>query len=221
MFALPKNKIILPSKISEELAEETGLHIGDGSMNFYNKKGLYQLRGHITDDKMHYDTRISKLYKDLYNLDISLRKMKSTRVYGFQIWSNEMVLFKHKILKLPLGKKNTIKIPEIFTKKEEYLAALIRGIFDTDGTFYLEPKNNSLYPRIEITTISRQLYLQLIKYLKNLDFRTTGWVMKRKCYKPAYRVTVRGRKMLNKWIKEISPKNPKFWLKFKYYLRNS
>ena len=45
--------------VTEELAEETGLHIGDGSMNFYKNKGelkgLYQLRGHMTDDKEHYD----------------------------------------------------------------------------------------------------------------------------------------------------------------------
>ncbi|MFH1503480.1 MAG: hypothetical protein ABIE36_02390 [Candidatus Diapherotrites archaeon] len=45
----------IPSKISEELAEEIGWHIGDGSMNFYKNrgklKGFYQLRGHIKDDK--------------------------------------------------------------------------------------------------------------------------------------------------------------------------
>jgi len=28
----------IPSKISCELAEETGWHIGDGSMNFYKNK---------------------------------------------------------------------------------------------------------------------------------------------------------------------------------------
>ena len=41
-------------KITPELAEEVGWHIGDGSMNFYKGKGLYQLRGHIEDDKEHY-----------------------------------------------------------------------------------------------------------------------------------------------------------------------
>ena len=34
---LNKN-IKLPRKITTELAEETGLHIGDGSMNFYKNK---------------------------------------------------------------------------------------------------------------------------------------------------------------------------------------
>ena len=65
-----KSQIILPGELTSELAEETGIHIGDGSMNFYkarNKlKGLYQLRGHINDDKEHYDKRIKYLYKKIY-----------------------------------------------------------------------------------------------------------------------------------------------------------
>jgi len=31
--------MIIPKKITPELAEETGWHIGDGSMNYYNNKG--------------------------------------------------------------------------------------------------------------------------------------------------------------------------------------
>ena len=46
----------VPTEITEELAEETGWHIGDGSMNFYcnqgKLKGLYSLRGHIVDDNL-------------------------------------------------------------------------------------------------------------------------------------------------------------------------
>ena len=76
-----------PSEITSELAEETGWHIGDGSMNFYkNKKhsgGLYQLRGHIEDDKEHYIGRIAPIFKKLYGIDINLREMPSTRVFGF------------------------------------------------------------------------------------------------------------------------------------------
>ena len=108
---IPKSRedIILPGKSSEELAEETGLHIGDGSMNFYENKydirGIYSLRGHIKDDKEHYDKTIKKLYKNLYGINVSLRDMPSDGVYGFQKWSNNLVNFKHKILKLCLGKK--------------------------------------------------------------------------------------------------------------------
>lgn len=55
--------LALPEEVSPDLAEEIGLHIGDGSMNFYCGKGLFQLRGHIMEDKAHYQKRIKRLYK--------------------------------------------------------------------------------------------------------------------------------------------------------------
>ena len=90
--------IKLPKEITSDLAEETGLHIGDGRMNFYKNRGLYQLRGHFNDDKEHYNTRINELYKKLYNFKPSMRDMESTGVYGFQIWSNAIAHFKNNIL---------------------------------------------------------------------------------------------------------------------------
>src|SRR3989338_7844348 len=106
-----------PSNISNELAEEVGWHIGDGSMNFYKNsgklRGIYQLRGHIEEDREHYIKRIKPLFKQIYNLDISLRKMPSTRVFGFQVWNDDLVKFKQG-LGLTLGKKFDISIPKVF-----------------------------------------------------------------------------------------------------------
>jgi len=108
--------------ISSELAEETGWHIGDGSMNFYNQdgkmRGLYQLRGHIEDDKQHYLDRIKPIFESIYGIKINLREMPSTRVFGFQIWNDELANFKLK-LGLPLGKKWDISIPKDFLGSNE------------------------------------------------------------------------------------------------------
>jgi len=127
--------IKIPPIISE-LAEETGWHIGDGSMNFYNVhgklRGIYQLRGHIEDDKPHYIKRIKPVFEELYKVKINLREMPSTRVFGFQIWDDNLVKFKQNI-GLPLGKKFDVAIPKIFLKNNKLKIALIRGIFDTDG----------------------------------------------------------------------------------------
>ena len=50
----PKKKIqdlILPKSYSKELAEETGIHIGDGSMYLYKEKyGVYCFSGHEQED---------------------------------------------------------------------------------------------------------------------------------------------------------------------------
>lgn len=91
----------IPSKISTELAEEIGWHIGDGSMNFYKNRrklrGLYQLRGHIEDDKKHYEKRVKPLFEKLFEIKLKIREMPSTRVTGFQIWNNELINFKKKV----------------------------------------------------------------------------------------------------------------------------
>jgi len=107
-----KKKIIVPNKMNSLLAEEIGLHLGDGSMNYYNGKGFYQLRGHINDDKPHYLSRIKEIYKILFNIDVSLREMPSSGVFGFQIWSDDLVKFKSEVLGLPLGKKINFGIPK-------------------------------------------------------------------------------------------------------------
>ena len=211
-------------KISEELAEETGWHIGDGSMNLYlrkgKEKGIYQLRGHIEDDKEHYLVRIKQLFEGLYNLKISLREMSSTRVFGFQIWNNELVNFK-KSLGLPLGKKWDVLIPKVFLQSRELKIAVIRGIFDTDGSIYLEKKNNKLYPTIYIGTICKSLAEQLEFILKEEGFRVTIYSQlnnlhfKRQRY---YKVNIRGVKMFHKFMEEISPKNPKHIRKYHDFL---
>src|SRR3989344_2795029 len=134
-------EIILPKNITEDLAEETGWHIGDGSMNFYNNrgktKGLYQLRGHIEDDKDHYEKRVKPLFEKLFGVKLNIREMPSTRVVGFQLWNTDLVSFKEKI-GLSLGPKHNIEIPKIFLSNTNLKKAVIRGIFDTDGGIYLE-----------------------------------------------------------------------------------
>lgn len=114
-----KDKLKTPSTISPILAEEIGWHLGDGSMNYYGSRGFFQLRGHIKDDKEHYISRVKWIYQAVFNLTVNLRAMPSTRVYGFQIWSNELVNYKRKVLMLPLGKKNDFSIPLKIIQDEE------------------------------------------------------------------------------------------------------
>lgn len=218
--------LILPEKITPELAEETGLHIGDGSMNFYRRgkapKGFYSLRGHIIDDREHYEERIKELYKNIYNLRIPIREMPVTGVFGFQIWSDPLVVFKNKILDLPLGKKLNVKIPSQFFEKEEFLISVVRGIYDTDGNLYLEKKNRKLYPRIGITNVSQELSLQIKKILNGLSIRTTMYIdtKKPKNWNSLYHIETRGVEMLEKFFRIIEPKNPKHIKKREYFLDN-
>ena len=216
----------IPDDISLELAEEVGWHIGDGSMNFYKNrgkvKGLYQLRGHIEDDKKHYEKRIKPLFEKLFGLKLNIREMPSTRVIGFQIWNNDLINFK-KNLGLPLGHKYEVKIPKKFLVNESLKKAVIRGIFDTDGGIYLQKKNNKLYPRVYITTISLILSSQLLKLFDELRIRATRYSQlynKKFNRKRSYIITIRGVEMFHKFIKEIEPKNPKHMAKYQKLLNS-
>jgi DNA-binding transcriptional regulator WhiA len=216
-------KICIPKEVSLELAEETGWHIGDGSMNYYKNKeyvsGLYQLRGHIEDDKEHYIKRIKPIFKLLYDVNINLREMPSTRVFGFQIWNSDLIRFKEK-LGLQIGPKLEVAIPKIFLENDDLKISIIRGIFDTDGGIYLENKNNKLYPRLEIKTISQKLANQLFQIFNELGIRTTKYLNyfnKSDNRKQAYVITIRGDEMFHKFIEIIKPANPKHIKKYLLY----
>jgi len=216
----------LPSKISLELAEEIGWHIGDGSMNFYKNRGklrgFYQLRGHIEDDKEHYEKRIKYLFKKLFDIEIRIRDMPSTRVVGFQIWNDNLIKFKKKF-GLPLGKKYKIAIPKEFLVNINLKKAVIRGLFDTDGGIYLEKKNRKLYPRMYITTISFKLSEQLLELFRDMELRATRHSQlynQEFNRKRSYIITIRGVEMLHKFMKEINPKNPKHQKKYQIFLKS-
>lgn len=211
-----------PSKITPELAEETGWHLGDGSMNYYGTRGLYQLRGHIEDDKPHYLTRIKPIFKKLYGIDISLREMPSTRVFGFQIWSKELVKFKESF-GLTIGPKLDLIIPESLLASNELKAAVLRGIFDTDGCVYLEKKNHKLYPVLQIKSICKRLVEQMSILFNNLGLRATWYrasSTQRGNRKQDYVVTICGEEMLYKFMTTIKPANPKHIAKYEAYRKS-
>lgn len=195
-------------KLNQELAEEMGLHLGDGSMNYYNKKGFYQLRGHIIDDREHYFTRIKYLYEKLFEIKINLRNMSSTGVIGFQIWNTELVKFKEN-LGLPCGKKGNFDIPKTISNKKLFFAFL-RGFFDTDGSIYFENRNNKLYPRIDIKTTSKQFSERTVELLNKYGIKATKYTYYRpeKNWKDLHSIIVRG-KNVQKWINLIGSNNPK------------
>lgn len=212
-------------KISSLLAEETGWHIGDGSMNYYRNRsgiqGFYQLRGHINDDRDHYINYIKQAYQELYGIDISLRTMPSTGVFGFQKWGDNLLEFKRK-LGLPLGKKWAVFIPPLFLKNNFLIVAVIRGIFDTDGCVYIEDKRGRPYPRLEMKTLSEKLAHQLFVLLNALGLRTTQYLQR--AYpesgvpNPEWVIVIRGHDTVQKFFDVIKPKNRKHIDKYQYYI---
>ena len=217
----------LPTEITEELAEETGWHIGDGSMNYYKNngklKGLYSLRGHIIDDKPHYIERIKPIFKQLYDLDVPIHEMPITSVFGFQVWNDALIKFKES-LGLPLGEKKNITIPKHFLISDKLKAAVIRGIFDTDGCVYLEHKHSKLYPSMQFSTTSLPLAKQVHEIYLSLGLRATRHSYEHKDHpnwSTINQVWIRGVEMLHKFMQIINPQNPKHIKKYLSFCENS
>jgi len=197
--------------INKKLAEETGIHSGDGSMNIYKGVSTYTLACHHIDDKEYMDTFLVPLYDEIYDIKPKARRW-SKGSYGFRIHDKKIIGFKHDILGLPYGKKSHIEIPSAILKRTDLMKAFIKGFVDTDGginTFLANQKK--VYPRIEMCNTSIELVNQINRSLLDLGFKTSIWTVNhnKPGWRTALRLTVNGFHMLKKWKKEIGFSNPK------------
>ena len=133
--------------ISEALAEEAGIHTGDGSMNVYPLPNgpYYTVACHHIEDKAYMDNIVLPLIRQIYGKTPKPR-FWSQGTYGFRMRSWEIIQFKHQTLGFPLGKKERIRIPQIFRNDKKLMYAFLRGLFDTDGCVALWKRKGIFYP---------------------------------------------------------------------------
>ena len=187
-------EIKFPKAMSAPLAEEIGIHLGDGCLS---SKNYFSVKSH-KEEKAYFDFMYD-LYHLLYGIKIQVKEYE--RVWGFEVYSKGLTQFKTQVLGLPIGEKvERIRIPEVVlaTKNKEVYRAIIRGLFDTDGNIYHKKKN--LYPVISITIKSKELIQQLRDMFLKLGFMPV-------VYK--WTIILNGEVMCSKWIREIGSNNPK------------
>lgn len=191
-----EKEIKLPETLTEPLAEEIGVHIGDGTL--LRKKNYFSVRGGINETE-YYKKYLQNLYQKVYNLKPRIFIRDS--VCGFEIYSKAIFKFK-KSIGLPDGKKaRKIDIPEVLRESQDKnsITACIRGIFDTDGFFYA--KDNKEHPRINIFSMSTNLIEKIEFYLKKLGFEPHTH--------EGNKVVVYGWPMVLLWIEKVGTNNPK------------
>ncbi|HYD03173.1 MAG TPA: LAGLIDADG family homing endonuclease [Alphaproteobacteria bacterium] len=195
--------------VNEDVAEEIGMHVGDGSMNIY-KVPSYTLACPNIDDKEFMIDYVIPLYEKIYGINIK-PKLWSKGTYGFRIHSKKLIDFKIS-LGLPLGKKTNIKIPEIILRNDLFMKAFLRGFMATDGSINTFIANKrKIYPRLELTNVSQELMMQINVSLKNFGFRTSTWTTSFNYPKwnKSTRISLNGYEQIIKWDKEIGFINAK------------
>ena len=198
----------LPNKLTPELAEEIGMHIGDGFLS--KRKNEYRLKG--SKNEKNYYKHIGRLYKALFNLDLNIRDYSDT--HGFEIASKGLWKFKNKILGIPAGRKNNIELPHVIKINNiNILTSFIRGVFDTDGSIYFRTNYGfeKYYPSLQIVMLSKKLILGIGEILSMLGFNPYIYNSK----EGYWHIHLNGYKRLEKYSKLVGWSNSKHLNKVK------
>jgi len=170
-----ERKIKIPDEMSERLAEEIGIHVGDGSLGIYNLPNqtmwLYRISGSL-EEFDHYKEHIQKLLHSLFNCSGNLY-IVDTNECQIKICSKAIAMFKRDVLKLPAGSKSkSIRIPEL-VKPLRYAKPFLRGLADSDFSFTFKKKHWDVhkYPVIQAAFASKALVDDLHQILLKMNFK--------------------------------------------------
>lgn len=208
----------IPTRLTEELAEEAGIFAGDGSLNIYSRNHRIVIAGNRVEDAQYYKETVLPLLLRVYNASPKL-VFWSEGTIGVYLTSRAIGSFKNRVLGFPLGPKKHIQVPPAILKSSKKMrAAFIRGLFDTDGTLYFEGKygKKPYYSRIQITNTSKELVEQVFEMLTSMGFTPSVNIKnkRRKRWRLAYDICIRGKTATHKWFKDIGSSHEKTQLKY-------
>ncbi len=185
----------------------------------------FQLRGHLIEDRPHYDDYIIPLFNKEVMFPIFDRMAgivfnKNKNFYGISLESPR-IENEFNSLGIPSGVKGELFIPGWIKEDEEYTIRFLRGFLDTDGCVSCQRnysiKNNTHHTQIRIylSCTSKNLMEEIYYLLKELGFKCLiSKDKKRGNWKTLYKVKISGGIETNKWFEKIGSKNPKHFTKY-------
>jgi DNA-binding MarR family transcriptional regulator len=206
-------------KVTEDLAEDVGIHISDGNMICNAKTKGMTYSGHSIDDFPYFVFRFLPLLKQLWKTSrITCKCIKGEQTVIIRICSKPLVLFKYRVLRLPHGKKKSITIPKYFLENRQIVQTVIRGLFDGDGSLCFKSKAGlgHTYPVISLSSLSKPLLKQLENLLARLGF-TVPEKLQSKNDGTTFILFLNGDKNYELWMNTIGLNNPKHLTKVALY----
>ena len=219
-----KRVLNLPYEMSESLAEDIGIMIGDGhiGLNKWKSTAEYSIciSGNSISDKDYIINYVKPLKFKLYNLDFSVLFVGENKTeVRLKLCSKGLVEFYNKVIGLPVNKKQNIGIPKCIFWKERYIASCLRGIMDTD--FGLSFKKKEKYPVLQLKTSSRKLVEDCKKGFYKLGVKTNAYLNRTEIHSITKRpfitnyLFINGRSNLIKCIEKIGFNNKRMINKIK------
>lgn len=204
-----KKEIPFSLEYSENLAELFGAIIGDGGLTKYQTRISLSLK-----EDFEYANYISRLATELFLLSPSRHHHPKRGVVEVCVSSKSLVEYLNNN-GLPIGNKvsQMHNIPDWIKSDERYLKSCLRGIFDTDGSVYLDSHitNEVLYQSINIafTSYSVNLFNDIYYSLKKLGLHPTS--------SSPHNILLRRAADINPFFVMIGSSNPKHINRFKRF----
>lgn len=131
-----------------KLAELWGIILGDGNIQKRSayKIGVYNIKitGHALLDKDYLINFIKPSIEELFKVKVRVYPSKGSNALNIMVDSRRIVDFFEDGGFKPGDKiKNQVGIPDWIKQDPKFLAACLRGLFDTDGCFYRLTNQNS------------------------------------------------------------------------------
>lgn len=198
-------------KITKEFSEILGMFAADGCL----QNDYICMWGNIYQDKDYYDNVVCPLFSKVFKKKIIAHEKKSNSVYGFYLCSKELVkLFRE--LGFSNNKTYNVRIPKevLSSDDKEIHSAFIRGYADCDGCIdFLKRKGKyksfklryNTYPRIWITSVSKQVIKEMSSLLKtmNVEHKVNKKKSRKVTEKEQDTIVVRGPRRVEKFMEEI------------------
>lgn len=168
-------------KITSEIAELLGAFAGDGWLA-KSGEGLYIL-GNPTEDKEYYDSFLGPLFSKNFS-SIKPKLFQDWGVYGIACYKKDPIRLALKYGFISGAKAKTIRAPKSIRQSHNrrIICAFLRGLFDTDGSFYCERARSKTsnpwrkkyhhQPRIDFHLASRNLVYDIQKLCDKLGFKS-------------------------------------------------
>ena len=210
-----KKDFIVNPKDSSFL-EFYGNLLGDGWLSNYlsgkKKVWIVGFCGNLSKDKEFIEDYRRRV-RILFHRDRKTREIPKNNLL--------VILFSHKLLlkylneklAFPIGKKENLIIhSSIISLGFDKVKFVLRGIFDTDGTFFLQ-KNRKGIPSFPVISI----HMNEIKLIRQM-----GEILEKKGFRVNYSdygkmIRIQGKEQLKKWMNNIGSSNPKHVNKINNY----
>ncbi|MFQ6020974.1 MAG: hypothetical protein ACE5J4_03070 [Candidatus Aenigmatarchaeota archaeon] len=190
------NYVEIPHKFNEKIAEVVGIVLGDGNID------MKQVRIFGHKEELEYYLYLQYLFQDIFKMDSKIKPhIKNTNGIKLVVNSVKLCRYLNSIgLKFGSKIKNKSVVPEWIFENKNYIKFCLKGLFDTDGSFFIS-SNNSEFNILWKMSPKSKLPQEIRKMLLLLKYNPT------RIFDNGRKVSLCRKKEVINFFNEIKPRN--------------